>query len=292
MINTHTNNRLSFIPTIYYSNTAIQKKDILINNKTKTGIYRWNNLVTGKSYVGSAISLSNRFTIYYSLGALKSKINKGSSAIYSALLKYGYSNFSLDILEYCESNVLISREQHFIDLFKPEYNILKIAGSKLGFKHPETTKAQMRINNKGVNNPFFGKRHTLDSRIKIGESLKSSVTINIMPKMITPETRLKLSTRTRGVSIKVFDLKDNLVKEFPTITSAAKHFNVSNRTVGRYMDKDLSYCGFIFKSCVRNFEIINIIRVKVKLVRRFFWVEELLCSNHNNPKKVNSFYKT
>jgi len=38
----------------------------------------------------------------------------GSSAIYSALLKYGYSNFSLDILEYCEIDALIEREQYYI----------------------------------------------------------------------------------------------------------------------------------------------------------------------------------
>ena len=31
--------------------------------------------------------------------------------IYSAILKYGYINFKLEILEYCDSKVLISREQ-------------------------------------------------------------------------------------------------------------------------------------------------------------------------------------
>lgn len=45
--------------------------------------------------------------------------------IYRALLKYSYSNFSLDILEYCELDVLIEREQYYINILKPEYNILK-----------------------------------------------------------------------------------------------------------------------------------------------------------------------
>lgn len=49
--------------------------------------------------------------------------------IYFALLKYGYSSFKLEILEYCDSKVLISREQKYLDLFKPEYNILDKAGS-------------------------------------------------------------------------------------------------------------------------------------------------------------------
>jgi len=30
---------------------------------------------------------------------------------------------------------LIEREQYYIDLLNPEYNILKIAGSRLGVKH-------------------------------------------------------------------------------------------------------------------------------------------------------------
>ena len=44
--------------------------------------------------------------------------------IHKALLKYGYSNFSLEILEYCNKNEIVVREQHYIDILKPEYNIL------------------------------------------------------------------------------------------------------------------------------------------------------------------------
>ena len=91
--------------------------------------------INGKSYVGSSISLSSRFNIYYSLIFPKIKLNKGSSAIYRAILKHGYSNFSLDIIEYCEPSVIISREQYYMDLLKPEYNIFKIAGNRLGYKH-------------------------------------------------------------------------------------------------------------------------------------------------------------
>src|SRR5438270_6750753 len=75
---------------------------------------------------------------------MKNKLSQGSSAIYGALLKYGYSNFSLDILEYCEPSLLISREQYYMDLIKPEYNILNMAGNRLGSKHSDTTKAKMK----------------------------------------------------------------------------------------------------------------------------------------------------
>ena len=76
------------------------------------------------------------------------KVSGGCSVVlHRALLKYGYSNFSLDIIEYCEPNVKISREQYYIDLLKYEYNILKKAGSNLGFKHSEAIKLRMSINN-------------------------------------------------------------------------------------------------------------------------------------------------
>ena len=83
-------------------------------------------MITGKSYIGSSINLNKRFCTYFSLKHL-GKL-KRSSVIYSAILKYSYLNFSLDILEYCKSELLIKREQYYIDLLKPEYNISKIAG--------------------------------------------------------------------------------------------------------------------------------------------------------------------
>jgi group I intron endonuclease len=68
------------------------------------------------------------------------KRGKRKSAIYSAILKYGYSNFSLDILEYCTLNLLIKKEQYYIDNLNPEYNICKVAGSRLGIKWTEETR--------------------------------------------------------------------------------------------------------------------------------------------------------
>jgi group I intron endonuclease len=72
-----------------------------------------------------------------------------------ALLKYGYSNFKLEILEYCEACDLLAREQHFIITILPEYNTFQTAlaaqdawdcfaaGSSLGFKHSEETKQKI-----------------------------------------------------------------------------------------------------------------------------------------------------
>lgn len=52
---------------------------------------------------------------YYSLGYLI----KSNRPIDRALLKYGFSNFSLEILEYF-------KKDNYMDLLKPEYNIVEI----------------------------------------------------------------------------------------------------------------------------------------------------------------------
>ncbi len=131
-------NNINVVPVVSYYNAYVLKSEVYKNNKGKSGIYRWNNVITGKSYVGSSINLSNRFSKYYSITFLKNQI--GSSIIYSAVLKYNISNFSLDILEYCEDNILSSREQYYIDILKPEYNILKVAGSRLYITQSEETR--------------------------------------------------------------------------------------------------------------------------------------------------------
>jgi len=72
-------------------------------------------------------------------------LNLKISLIARALIKYGYYNFQLEILEYCEPSNCIDREQYYIDLLKPEYNILKTAGSKLGSKHSVETKNKISL---------------------------------------------------------------------------------------------------------------------------------------------------
>lgn len=81
--------------------------------------------------------------------------------ICKALLKNGYSKFELKILEYCDITDVIKREQHYMDLLKPEYNILKIAGSTLGFRHSKETLAKMSV-------AKIGTKHSEETLAKIG----------------------------------------------------------------------------------------------------------------------------
>jgi len=106
-------------------------------------------LITGKSYIGSSGNLSDRFRQYFNINFLEREIIRNNSYIYKSLIKNGYSNFKLEILEYCQLDVILEREQYYLDLFNPEYNILKIAGSFRGFKHSDATKKSNELKENG-----------------------------------------------------------------------------------------------------------------------------------------------
>jgi hypothetical protein len=162
-------------PVKYYEDTYAMKSQILKENKNKSGIYMFVNKLSGSFYIGSAKNLRTRIYSYLQLSILLK--GKNNSIISRALLKYGYSNFSLKILEYCDVSKLLEREQYYFDLLEPDYNIAKVAGSTIGvprseeFKnklrelregkvHTEETKLLMSQIHSGANNSMFGKKHT------------------------------------------------------------------------------------------------------------------------------------
>ena len=122
------------------------EKNILEENKGKSGIYMLTKKLTNDIYIGQSIDISKRFINYFNLSYIKSK---NSFIISRALIKYGYSNFSVTILEYCDKSDLNLREQYYFDKLNPQYNILKIAGSSRGFKHSEETKIKISKSLKG-----------------------------------------------------------------------------------------------------------------------------------------------
>ena len=189
-----------------YPNANLLKSKILKENRKKTGIYRWTNTITEDSYVGSAIDLSKRLNDYLNIAFLNKELKKGRSVIYSALLKYGYSNFKLDILEYCPPIDLIKREQYYFDSLNPKYNILKVAGSSFGFKHSEATKEILK--EKGI-----GRLHSKTTLSKI--SLNNYMSIPVIIK----------------------NIKSGIVREFSNITKASKYMGILPYHFQYYLDR-------------------------------------------------------
>jgi len=93
------------------------------------GIYKIVNKINNKFYIGSTRRLTERKREHFS----KFKENKGNSIIRNAVAKYGIDNFEFIVIEnfyfWKDANtnyideILTSREQYFVDLLCPEYNI-------------------------------------------------------------------------------------------------------------------------------------------------------------------------
>jgi len=138
--NNNKNNRSVPIPPPekFYSNSDTCKVQILDENKKKSGIYMWTNNINNKRYIGSSENLRIRFIQYFNINHL---LSNTSMNICKALLKYGYFNFSLTILEYCSPDKCLIREKHYWDLFKPEYNIAQDPSAPMsGRTHSDATK--------------------------------------------------------------------------------------------------------------------------------------------------------
>lgn len=72
------------------------------------GIYKIENLINGKIYIGQSIDIERRW---------KEHCSKNKSLIGKAITKFGQENFSFEILEECEKNSLNKKEIFYIQKF-------------------------------------------------------------------------------------------------------------------------------------------------------------------------------
>lgn len=244
-----------------YANAYSMKKDIINENIGKSGIYMWTNLLTGDIYIGQSGDLSKRFRKYFTISYLESK---GGFIISRALIKYGYTNFSVSILEYCDKSDLLVKEQYYFDKLDPQYNILKIAGSSLGYKHTEESKAKrskalkgvytgiksawfgrthteetklnMCLKRQGVNNSFYGKTHNEDTKELIRQKA-----LNRKPSCETKDKMCK----ARGNPVYIYEKSSRegfeLIGIFLSARRAAKFLGSSHSTVRKYMNSGEVY---------------------------------------------------
>lgn len=222
-------------PLIRYSNCELEKSRIFSDNKNKSAVYRWVNNIDNKTYVGSSINLAVRLHKYYSIKHL----TKYKTPIHNALLKYGFENFTLEIIEYCEEGINPTvREQYYFGLLNPEYNILEQASSSLGFKHSNETLEFFRNNRKvseetkkNLSLAATGRILTEEDRKKISDARKGI--------KLSDETRAKLSTAItalKGIPVIVKNLNTNEELEFSNLTEAGKFIGVSRTAVRKYLD--------------------------------------------------------
>ena len=136
----------------------------------KSGIYKIENLVDGKVYIGSSITLERRLSDHRRL--LNQK-RHGNKHLQRAWDKYGEENFKFSIVKVCDKDENIQLEQYYIDKLNAcdnGYNISPTAGSSLGRLHSEETKRKITLKATGrINGPCTEERKNKISQAHIGK---------------------------------------------------------------------------------------------------------------------------
>ena len=162
-----------------------------------SGIYCLKNTIDNRCYVGSAQKLN------YRLWNHKHRLIKGTHAnniLQNFVNKYGIDTIYFEILESVNISNLIKREQYYIDVLKPEFNILPKAGSNAGIVMSEEQKIKISKNRKGI-------LHTEDTKKRISESMKgvpkskehsTKVGLKHKGKVVSKEQKDKISKANKG----------------------------------------------------------------------------------------------
>lgn len=205
-----------------FSEPNLQRTEITKYVVNKSGIYCWINKLNGNFYIGSAIKLNNRINDNYQKSYL---LEKKDLVIVKAINKYGLDNFNLVILEILpdlDAKILLKKEQYWISLLEPIYNVLTVAGNSSGFKHTEETKELLKLKT-------LGRKHTEEVRLLMSENRKG-VNSTWYGKNLSEETKQKMSlaakNRTKdsrpGFIVKVLDLENNQTTIYKSMREAAK----------------------------------------------------------------------
>jgi len=242
-------------------------------------IYLIENKINGKKYIGQTLKndINSRWKQHKNMCK-----NSLGNCLYNAYKKYGIENFNFKILCICFD---IDTNRFEIDYIK-KYNTIYPNGYNLQLggnnrKHNEYTIIHLKKVLSGINGQNYGKKCSLEKRQKISESLKGEKNPNF-GKKISKEIKDKISKTMNNFNIEKrkeinekisetlknnnsnknninknnkkisqYDLDNNLISVFNSISEASKKIGVDRMTISKCCnDKYIQYKtakGFIWK---------------------------------------------
>lgn len=175
------------------------------------GIYKITNLKNNKVYIGSSSRLRQRKHEHFKYLKNNKHCNTHLQKSYN---KYGKEKFIFEIIEEVLFNEdseilkinLLEREQYWLDKYFGEncYNLLPVAGSKLGSKASEETKKKLSESQKG-NKYCLGNKASEETKQKMSASAKNKsddvrkrTSNTLKGHEVSEETRRKISEKQKG----------------------------------------------------------------------------------------------
>ena len=162
-------------------------------------IYKITNLLNGKCYVGQTIQKLNKRIIHHK--------NCKTSAIGRAIQKYGWENFSVEVLEICSQDKLNECEKFWIkknNCLSPNGYNFTDGGDRSVAVVTDEVRAKISAANSGEKNPMYGKpganrgKTAWNKGLHHTEETKNKISIALKGRKFSDEHKAKISASSKG----------------------------------------------------------------------------------------------
>lgn len=100
---------------VYYEKPYTDLIGRVIGTKKITGIYKITHIDSGKTYIGQAVDIAERWRQHIKRGVGADPVTQNK--LYPAMLEYGAENFMFEVLEQCPSAQLSEREKYYTEIY-------------------------------------------------------------------------------------------------------------------------------------------------------------------------------
>lgn len=203
-------------------------------------VYGVMNYINGKLYIGKTNNVSKRWVSHVRVAnGGKEKYPKQFSALHSAIIKYGISNFEIFIIQQFDDElVAYQSEKYWIKYYDTQkrklgYNIAEggrgpgsgINSANFGLLRSESTKKKLRISHLGEKNHNFKKNFSSETRLAMSKAQKGNQAGEKNPRSILT---WKLVDEIRSLYFSGVSINE-LSKNFHTHRSNISHI-IRNKT--------------------------------------------------------------
>lgn len=205
----------------------------------KTGIYKIVNTKNNKCYIGSAAGKNGIYQRFQDHKKTLRGNRHRNKHLQRAWNKYGEKSFQFEIIEFCNKDECIKKEQFYIDSLIPDYNICKIAGSTIGqncedFMTKEAILIKRKKQSKNISLALSGVSKTDNHAIKCGAKY-----FNVYKSRC-------VQVRKRGQQA-IYE-KGRFIGKWLKINDCATSLGVNDRLIRRCLQGNRPQtCGYIFE---------------------------------------------
>lgn len=171
-----------------------------------SGIYKIQHISSGKFYIGSSKNIEARWKAH----SFELSNNKhGNLKLQNAWNKYGASSFLFIVLEFVEDlDLLLVKEQQYIDSLKPFYNIALVVTSCMkGRNQTEAAKLKVSVANKGriVSEATRAKISEANKGRKMSDAALENMRKAQKGRIVSEESKRKMSETRKGKKLNLSD---------------------------------------------------------------------------------------